>query len=264
MCGRAVLVTPVSELAAIFDVPLPSFDAPPPRFNVAPSQPMVTVRRTTSRRELALAQWGLVPWWAKPEERKKIASRCIQARAETIAKSPAFRHGFAKQRCLIVLDGYYEWKTLPDGKRVPHHVKKRSGGPLAMGAVWDRWRGPDGTELESCAVVTRPSAGPVAAIHDRMPLVISPGDFDAWLEGSREDALGLTVATPSTTDDLLVFPVSTWVNDVRHDDPHCVDPARVEEDAGVGPAGSGAETAAGSSAEGLTLTFEPSKRRRAK
>ena len=170
MCGRATLSSPAEDVARLFDVD--PIDIGPARFNIAPTQPILTVRarrrspeassdesdqeraigdhdpsggtHVAGQRagELAIVRWGLIPWWAKPDEAKRIASKCIQARVETAAKSPAFRDALKRHRCLVVVDGFFEWKTLSDGRRVPHHIRKSQNGPFAIGAVWDSWRPP--------------------------------------------------------------------------------------------------------------------------
>ena len=271
MCGRATLSSPADDIAQLFDVA--PIDIGPARFNIAPTQPILTVRERTPpppstgersdqerdpgdhdrgagtgvARELAIVRWGLIPWWAKPDEAKKIASKCIQARAETAPRSPAFRDAFKRHRCLVVVDGFFEWKTLPDGRRVPHHVRKSQRGPFAIGAVWDSWRPPsadaraDATEagvapkperIESCAVLTTRAAGPMKDLHHRMPLLLSRDEWATWLGGSVDDATRLLDQDPALLErrarDLVAVPVSTWVNDVRHEGPRCIEPVSAE------------------------------------
>jgi putative SOS response-associated peptidase YedK len=262
VCGRATLSSPAEDIAELFDVD--PIDIGPPRFNIAPTQPMVTVRASAAggsesdaSRKLAVVRWGLIPWWAKPEESKKVAARCIQARAETVRRAPAFRDAFRRHRCLVVVDGFFEWKTLPDGKRVPHHVRRSHAKPFAIAGVWDSWTPPpaDGAprdRIESCAVLTTPSGGSLATIHDRMPLVLEgEHDWDSWL-GTEEEAERLLEQSPAILEerarDLVMVPVSTWVNDVRHDDPRCIepsepsDPAEPQVDFGFGSADRMAKT----------------------
>lgn len=203
----------------------------PPRYNVAPGQDLVIVRtKPLSRppavpsagpasappRELAMARWGLVPWWPKDG---KIAQKCIQARAETIAKAPAFRDSFKNRRCLVVVDGFYEWSGT--GKnRHPHHVHREDGRPFAIAGIWDYWQSPeDDSVIPTCAVVTTGARGAIAELHDRMPLVLDGDERERWLTASAEEATAVT----GGGDRLVVVPVSTWVNDVRHDDPHCLE-----------------------------------------
>ena len=256
-------------MASLFEVD--PIDLGAPRFNIAPTQPILTVRARRSSpsssssssepaedsaenggasrvaRELAFARWGLIPWWAKPDEAKKIASRCIQARAETAARTPAFRDAFRRHRCLVVVDGFFEWKTLPDGRRVPHHVRRSEHGPFAIAALWDSWRppapeggAPEATarglierRIESCAVLTTHAGGTIRDLHDRMPLVLPANEWNTWLGGTALDAARLLEQEQDQTvlDEraraLVALPVSTWVNDVRHDDPRCIEPAPI-------------------------------------
>jgi putative SOS response-associated peptidase YedK len=222
MCGRATLVTPVEEIAEAFEVaPIP---IGPPRYNMAPGQPVVVVRHGQAADELALLKWGLRPWWTKAD---KPGKPLVQARLETVAKTPSFRDAFRARRCLVVVDGFYEWKTTPgEGGRIPHHVRRKAGGLFAIAGVWDRWRSPEGEVVETCAVVTTEAAGPVRALHDRMPMVLDGAERDTWLHGSAEDATALVAgARESQTEraeELVVVPVSRWVNDVKHDDPRCM------------------------------------------
>ena len=236
MCGRAILVSSVEDIARMFEIPPLSVAhlAGPPRFNVAPGQGLVVVRRAPSStelagraitgpagggRELARLRWGLVPWWSKDT---KIASRCIQARVETIARTPAFRDAFKSHRCLVIVDGFYEWSGT--GKsRQPHYVHVAQTGPFAIAAVWDSWQSPDGGILETCAVVTTAARGPVARLHDRMPLVLDAEARERWLTAPPE-AAG-SIATPGESEGFVVVPVSTWVNDVKHEGPRCLEPA---------------------------------------
>jgi putative SOS response-associated peptidase YedK len=229
VCGRATLSSPAEDIAEIFGAP--PIDVGPPRYNIAPTQPILTVRSAGEGRELALLRWGLIPWWAKPDEAKKIASRCIQARAETVRRSPAFRDAFRRHRCLVVVDGFYEWRTV-DGKKLPHLIRQSSRQPLAIAGVWDRWRAAATDDrsdaTESCAVLTTRSAGPLRELHDRMPLVLPPEAWTPWLSGSDAEAASLLAQGPEVLEpragDLVVIPVSTWVNNVRNEDPRCIEP----------------------------------------
>jgi putative SOS response-associated peptidase YedK len=222
MCGRATLTSPIEDVVELFGAA--AIDVGPPRFNIAPGQPILTVRRgVQSQRELVLLKWGLVPRWAKAEEAKKLGGRCIQARAESVLTAPAFRDAFKEHRCLVVVDGFYEWKTLRDGRRVPHHVRPSSSSKLfAIAGLWDRWKTPEGEVIETCAVVTTTAQGKIRDLHDRMPLVVGRNGWTTWLEGSTSDATALL--SRSGGSDLDVVAVSPWVNDVRHDDARCLEP----------------------------------------
>jgi len=218
MCGRAILISSVEDVAAIFGVdPVP---LGPPRFNIAPTQDLAIVRQEPDApRELARVRWGLVPWWSKDPA---IGNRFIQARGETVATAPAYRNAFKSHRCLVVVDGFYEWSGTKK-ERKPHLVRLAKGGPFAIAGVWESWKKPDGGRLETCAVVTTAARGPVGAVHDRMPLVLDEEARDRWLTASPEEAPAL-FAEPSPLE-LAVIPVSTWVNDARHEDERCIEPA---------------------------------------
>lgn len=227
MCGRATLTTPIDSIAEIFDVQ--AIEIGPPRFNLAPTQPLVTVRKDSeiAARELHLVRWGLVPWWAKPEEWKRIGAKCIQARAETVRKAPAFRDAFKRHRCLVVVDGFYEWKG-EGSSRAPFLAHQRGKKPFAIAGLWDSWKGPDG-RVESGSVLTTRAEGPIRAIHDRMPLVLAPTEWDTWLAGSEEEAANLLEPSKALLEEkantFVLVPVSKWVNDPKHDDPKCLEPA---------------------------------------
>lgn len=241
MCGRAILVTSVTEIAEIFDVE--PIDIGPPRFNLAPGQPAVVVRNqkrtedgTIPGRELALLKWGLVPRWA---DSTKIGGRLVQARAETVATTPAYRGAFKFQRCLFVADGFYEWKAEgssdPEKKakskvRIPYRLRRADEAPFAIAALWARWKSKDGDVLDSCAVVTTEARGVVATIHDRMPLVLDSDAQARWLAGNEEEAKALVAEAPaiSAIEPFDAVPVSTWVNDVKHDDARCLEATAYE------------------------------------
>ena len=226
MCGRATLTTPVDSIAEIFDVH--PIDIGPPRFNLAPTQPLLTVRKDAeaAARELHLVRWGLIPWWAKPEEAKRVGAKCIQARSETVRRAPAFRDAFRRHRCLVVVDGFFEWKG--EGKeRAPFLAHRRGKEPFAIAGLWDSWKGSEG-RVESATVLTTRAEGPVRAIHDRMPLVLAPSEWDIWLAGTEDEAAAFlsqpTERLAGKAGELVVVPVSKWVNDAKHDDPRCLEP----------------------------------------
>jgi len=228
MCGRATLVTSVDDIAEIFGVDPGAVtgDLGLPRFNIAPTQGMAVVReRSPGHRELGVLRWGLVPWWSKT---LAIGSRCINARAETVKRAPAFRDAFAERRCLVVIDGFFEWKTVGPKDRRPHHIRLAEGGPFALAGLWERWKSPeDGQVLETCTVVTTPSHGAIRELHDRMPLVLDAAARATWL-GARsgaEDILAKASETQAArAAELVLMPVSKRVNDVRNDDRACLDP----------------------------------------
>ncbi len=219
MCGRAILTSPVEDIVAVFGVaPIP-FGGP--RFNVAPTQYMAIIRPSredAAIAELALVRWGLVPWWSKD---LKAGSRFLQARAETVPTAAAYRASFASKRCLVVVDGFYEWSG-EKKHRQAYAVRLPNTRPFAIAGLWDAWKAPDGTRLETCAVVTTAARGALAAVHDRMPLVLDEGARQRWLSADPEEAR-LLLDGPSPLP-LVVLAVSSYVNDAKHEGPQCLAP----------------------------------------
>jgi putative SOS response-associated peptidase YedK len=225
MCGRTALTASPEDLRELFGL-----DETPhvvPHYNVPPSQPLHAVRvvRGGTRRTLELLRWGLVPYWA---DDPKMGHRLALSRVETVAATPAFRDALRRHRCLVVVDGFYEWKhagakskkgTKPSQ---PFFVRRPDGAPFALAGVWDRWVSRDGEVLESCAIVTQPARPPVDAIHDRMPLVLEKEDWDRWLDPQLGD---VTALLRPRSPALVAHPVSTYVNDPRHDDAQCAEPS---------------------------------------
>jgi putative SOS response-associated peptidase YedK len=226
MCGRATLTTPQDTITAIFDVA--PIDIGPPRYNLAPTQPILTVRlNREERRELALMRWGLIPWWAKPDEAKRVGAKCIQARSETVRKAPAFRDAFKRHRCLVVVDGFFEWSG--EGKaRAPFLARREGGLPFAIAGLWDK-SDALGERIESATVLTTRANGPIRAIHDRMPVILEKDEWQTWLTAADDEAAQI-LKLPRTSDQLITVPVSKWVNDAKHDDPQCLAPPDTESE----------------------------------
>ena len=193
-----------------------------PRYNIAPTQSVLAIRRQsqTLSRELVLLRWGLIPSWAKDE---KIGHSLINARAETVAEKPSFRSAFKKSRCLIVADGFYEWRNV-DGKKQPYFIHLKNDQPFAFAGLAERWKS-DGKTIESCAIVTTEPNSLMAELHNRMPAIISPTDYDCWLDPefqSREELLAML--RPYAAEEMAAHPVSTWVNNPRHESAQCLAP----------------------------------------
>lgn len=200
-------------------------DAPPvlpPRYNIAPTQPVPVVRvGREGRRELVHLRWGLVPYWAKDPA---MGNRLINGRAETAAVRAAFRDPFRFRRCLVAADGFYEWQRTASGKR-PYLVRLRDGAAFGFAGVWDRWRGPDGAALESCAILTTDANDLIRPIHDRMPAIVPRNAHEAWLEPSRRDPAEVApLLRPLPSEAMTAYQVGTYVNSPDHDDPECVTP----------------------------------------
>ena len=219
MCGRYSLTTPVEALRALFGFDeLPNLE---PRYNIAPTQGVVAVRIAASgaKRELTAFRWGLVPSWAKDVA---IGSRMINARAETVAEKPAYRNAFKRRRCLIPADGFYEWKKAPDGGKQPWRIALEGDAPFAFAGLWEQWMAPEGSEVESCTIVTTDAAPDIAPIHHRMPVILDPVAYDTWLAGEPQEAQALLHPYGGK---LRAYRVSRQVNNVRNDDSSLFDPA---------------------------------------
>jgi putative SOS response-associated peptidase YedK len=213
------LATPPEAVAALFE--LPSVPDLPPRYNVAPSQPIPVVgpKADGSGRGLVLMRWGFVPRWAKAPD----GPHPINAKAETLLERPMFREAFRMRRCLIPADGWYEWaKAGP--KKQPYHFRRRDRAPFALAGLWDRWDGPGGPLL-SCCVLTTEANELAKPVHDRMPVLIDPGDFGRWLDpGSQPDTLR-RLLRPYPSELLEAVAVGTRVNNPKFDGPECLAPA---------------------------------------
>jgi putative SOS response-associated peptidase YedK len=223
MCGRTKLTTSFEELRELYDLPQ---EEPPaafgPKYNLAPSQLQAVVRQgEQGGRRLDLLRWGLIPWWAKDE---RIAHRLINARSEDVATKPAFRDAFKQRRCLVVVDGFYEWKST-DGSRRPFLLHMPGGAPFALAGVWERWATGDGEVVETCAVLTCAARGLIAKLHDRMPVILSEDAFPAWLDPKmhRPDALARLLGSEES-DKLVLQEVSKRVNSPKIDDASVLDP----------------------------------------
>jgi len=182
MCGRYTIIASPEALRALFRYEeQPNF---PPRYNVAPTQPIAIVRLVDGKRHFALVRWGLLPSWVKDP---KTFTLLINARGETAAEKPAFRAAMKRRRCLIPADGFYEWQAAGERKR-PFYVHAKSGAPLAFAGLWETWTGPNGEELETAAIVTTRANRTLSPIHERMPVIVPPEGFDLWLDSATVDA----------------------------------------------------------------------------
>jgi putative SOS response-associated peptidase YedK len=219
MCGRFTLANPGPDLFDAFGLPEPPFDLRP-RYNIAPTQEVLSVLPGEEGRRWALLRWGLIPFWAKDPA---IGNRLINARAETVAEKPAFRRAFERGRCLVVADGFYEW-TVQDGRKQPIHLRLPGGRAFAFAALRERWQPARGEAVRSCALLTTAASPAILPIHDRMPVILSPAEAALWLdpEASRADLLGLLQAHAGA--ELESYPVSAVVNSPRNDGPECLDP----------------------------------------
>lgn len=192
-----------------------------PRYNLAPTTRVPVVKATAAGRTLVLHHWGLIPSWAKDPA---LAGRLANARAETVAEKPSFRGPFRSRRCLVPADGFFEWQSLPGAAKQPFLFRATQGGLLAIAGLWDRWEGPESAVL-SCTLITTTASGDLAGIHDRMPVLLAPADFAAWLDPGNRDRDGLQALLRPAAEGLLCrVPVSPRVNKVSNDDPELLEP----------------------------------------
>jgi putative SOS response-associated peptidase YedK len=220
MCGRFTLTSPVQAVASQFNLPdMPAFE---PRYNIAPTQPVAAVRAAGEAmvRTLVMLHWGLIPFWAKDPE---VGARLINARSETVAEKPAFREAFRRRRCLVLADGFYEWQK-QDGGKQPYYIHLRDGTPFAFAGLWERWNGPEGS-VESCTLLTTQPNELMRPLHNRMPVILEPKDYDLWIDpGIRQTDLLLPLLYPYPAEQMAAFPVSRRVNNPDNDDPQCIVP----------------------------------------
>ena len=219
MCGRYTLATPdPAQLRVRW--PIGERVEVRRRYNVAPGDDVLAVvRPRDAAPEGTLLRWGLVPHWAS--DPKEIGVKTINARAETVAERPAYRDAFARRRCLVVADGFYEWSA-----GTPHWIARPDGEPFAFAGLWASWRprGEDDVEpLRTCTIVTTAAAGSVRDLHDRMPVILAPADEGRWMDPATPSDELLALLSP-TDPRLRARPVSRNVNDARHDAPDCLDP----------------------------------------
>ena len=224
MCGRFTQQRPTSELAEIFGAE-DLADDPGKRYNVAPTDPAAVVVQRDDRRAVVAYRWGLVPHWATDA---KGASRTINARAETVASMPTFRDAFRRRRCIVPVDGFYEWRR--DGTdRQPFLIRRVDRRPLALAGLWAGWREPTSGEVRrSFTIVTTRPNELVAQLHDRMPVVLAPGAWSIWLDPGLRDVAELRgLLGPAPDGELEMFAVSRHVNNVRRNGPELVEPLAV-------------------------------------
>ena len=220
MCGRYAITSAPEAIRRLFGyVEQPNF---PPRYNVAPTQPIPIVRLVDGKRRFALVRWGLLPSWVRDP---KAFALLINARGESVNDKPAFRSAMKYRRCLIPADGFYDWQRQGKGGR-PFYVSRKGGGPFAFAGLWETWSEPNGEEMETAAIVTTTASRSIAHIHERMPVMLEPKAFDLWLDCAKVDAQTASVLiAPASDDQLQLHEVSAAVNSVANDDASLIEPA---------------------------------------
>lgn len=218
MCGRYTLSSPSMKLFERFGI---DGEAPElvPNYNVAPTQSVAAILAENGGRRLESFRWGLVPSWAKD---LSIGSRMINARSETAHEKPSFRSAFKRRRCLIPADGFYEWKKEEGGKQ-PFHIRMEDGEPFAFAGLWETWDGGEG-EVRTCAILTTEANEMMKPIHHRMPVILPPDLYEAWLGDEAEKEELIAMMEPYPSDDMEAYPVSRFVNKPSNNDPSCVEP----------------------------------------
>ena len=219
MCGRYNLITDTQAFVDFFE--LRNSLAIPPRYNIAPSQKILVVRRMDNHREAGLLHWGLIPHWAKD---RKIAYKMINARAETVAEKPAFRSALRHRRCLIPATGFFEWQATQDGKQ-PYNITLRGGGLMAFAGLWESWTSHDGERIDSCTIIVTEANESLRPVHDRMPVILAPEHYAVWLDPAVQNPNQLqTLLRPCPSAFITAYPVSRVVGNPANDGPICVAP----------------------------------------
>lgn len=223
MCGRFTLTADPDQLREA----MPWLEIPTgfkPRFNIAPSQPIAVVPNNGENR-LDFYVWGLIPSWAKDPT---IGNRMINARAETLAEKPSFRNAFRRRRCLILADGFYEWKAEEkDGRQIktPMYIRMKDGKPFGFAGLWELWNAPDGSQVYSATIITTEPNDLLESIHNRMPVILPSEQYSTWLQTSELDSKILQpLLGPYPSDQMTAYPISRRVNDPANESPEVIQP----------------------------------------
>ncbi|ALF11136.1 SOS response-associated peptidase [Parageobacillus thermoglucosidasius] len=223
MCGRFSLAVGIEQLRSLFKFVFEEDIAP--RFNIAPNQAVLTVFEAEGKRIGKMMKWGLVPSWA---DDPKIGWKMINARAETVDEKPSFRRALKRRRCLILADGFYEWKTV-EGKKIPYRITLRDGQPFAFAGLWETWE-KRGETLYTCTIITTTANELVKGIHDRMPVILPQDWHDAWLDPHLEDTDYVkSLLQPYPAEEMKMYEVSTIVNSPKNDVIECMEPVNGEK-----------------------------------
>ncbi len=214
MCGRFSLAHSADAIASTFHLDaIPTWQ---PRYNIAPTQPIPAI---VENQEFKTLRWGLIPSWAKDAS---IGNRMINARAETLAEKPSFRDAFRRRRCLIVADGFYEWKKAEKGKKQPFYFQLESGDPFAFAGLWERWKSVDGSLFETCTIITTEANSLMASVHDRMPVILGEEGRDRWLDPTLVSDDLQSLLRPYSATEMTFYPVGLAVNSPSNDTPDCI------------------------------------------
>jgi putative SOS response-associated peptidase YedK len=240
MCGRFTLRTSLNLLAEHFLFSVSPDISLPQKYNIAPTHSVATLTAPRGQRQLQWMHWGLIPSWSKDPSR---ASRMINARSETLHEKPSFRQAFQKRRCLILADGYYEWRSSGAAKQ-PFFIHRSDHEPFALAGLWESWTPPQASAAagqdtpqpwHSTTIITTEANEFAAAIHHRMPVILNPNDYDRWLadDGNQLERLQSLLVDPNNSNEMTSFEmtaVSQHVNKVANDGPQCIEPAATQRE----------------------------------
>ncbi|NDJ18897.1 SOS response-associated peptidase [Myxacorys almedinensis] len=216
MCGRFSQTHSAESIAKLFHLQtIPDWQ---PRYNIAPTQSIPAIVQSAQHREFKKFRWGLVPSWAKDVS---IGSKLINARAETVAEKPSFRDAFRRRRCLILADGFYEWKT-QSGQKQPFYIRLKDGSPFAFAGLWERRGAAQGEMLETCTIITTDANDSAATVHNRMPVILDPDEYDRWLNLDADAIDDLRSLLDPYSHNLTIYPVDRAVNSATYDAPDCI------------------------------------------
>jgi putative SOS response-associated peptidase YedK len=225
MCGRFTLIAEPERVKEVFNISDTSNCQWEARYNIAPTQNIATVvyNSETKKRECRSLRWGLIPSWSKDS---KMAARTINARAETLAEKPSFRSAFKRRRCLIIADGFYEWKKV-ETKKQPYYFQLQDNQPFAFAGLWEEWLSPEDEKITSCTIVTTEANELLQQIHHRMPVILPQSDYETWLDPQQNNTeLLQKLLRPYGAEEMSAYRVSTKVNSPYHTSPECITPER--------------------------------------
>ena len=218
MCGRFTLSQPPDAIASVFDLAqIPPLE---PRYNIAPTQliPVVLYPSLQSEKQLQMFHWGLIPSWAKAPA---IGAKLINARAETVSEKPSFKSAFKKRRCLIIADGFYEWQR-QEGKKQPYYFRLQNEQIFAFAGLWEHWQSSAEETIDSCTILTTEANDLLRPIHDQMPVIIAPKDYELWLNPVEKAETLQPLLRPYQADLMTSYAVSTKVNNPKNNTPECI------------------------------------------
>lgn len=222
MCGRFSLTSGDRDIEEEFEVSIPT--GYKPRYNIAPTQEILALLQGEGSRRLEFLRWGLIPSWAKDP---KIGNRLINARAETLFEKPSFKSAVQQRRCLVIADGFYEWRDTEQGKKVPVYVRLKSKKPFGFAGLWESWTSPEGPIIKTCTIVTTEPNELMKPIHNRMPVIVLKDVEALWLDPHAHGKEELQqVFQPYPSEEMETFEVSPLVNSPANDRPECVKPAQ--------------------------------------